>query len=209
MVLTVEAIGPGMFKLTITDTGIGTDAPSQVSGETRDIHALIGLESLVQLDARGLITDATGLEDNAAVTENGGAQVLQQSFQRHFLYLPEDKMESGVEWTRKYSFAQVQTDFELNFDHVDSYRCMEQTHFNGAPAYRIQVNSTMSLDGGSNRGARAVSLTGQGTGTLFVAAGRCMLLNMESIVILRGHSWAGEQEIPVHMHITTSIRQKP
>ena len=103
MVLMVEAVGPGMFKLTITDTDMGTDAPSQVSGETRDIHALIGLESLVQLDARGLITNATNLENNTAVTENGGAQVLQENLQRHFLYLPEGRMDPGVEWTREYS----------------------------------------------------------------------------------------------------------
>ena len=209
MTTSVEAIGSNLFEVTITEATKESDASEREQGERAGARTLAGLNSLVRLDDRGLIVETTNLEDNPAVTDNGGPEVVTEGFQRYFLYLPDDHLKPGIEWTREYTYNQAQSDFPLNFHHLDSYRCIEGTTVHGIPAWVIEVTTEMELAGGSTEGSRSISLAGDGQGVLHVARETGMLLNLESIVILNGLFWVMDQEIPVNQTMTTTIQRRP
>jgi hypothetical protein len=67
----------------------------------------------------------------------------------------------------------------------------------------------MELGGASEKGARSISLSGEGQGVIHVAGDTGMLLNFESAVTLGGLFWVRDQEMPVNQTIITTIRRKP
>ncbi|MFC1595481.1 hypothetical protein ACFL3X_01045, partial [Gemmatimonadota bacterium] len=192
-VLKVEAVDPEVFEMTIVEATRESDASEREQGERVFARTLTGLSSLVRLDDRGLIIDASDLADNPAVTDHGGSEVVIEYLQHCFLYLPEIPLKPEVEWIRDYTYAQSQTDFPLNFHHVDSFRCIGEVTIQGIPAWAIEVTSRVELSGGSLEGNRSLSLSGEGQGIIHVARETGMLLDLESARVLDGQFWVMDQ----------------
>ncbi len=210
MEFTVEATAtPREFKLAVTDASISSDA-AQMGGEIPSVEALIGLESVIRLDERGLITEATGLEGNAAVEELGGVASFTEELQSLFLYLPEGRLGPGVEWFREYSFPMQQSGMQMEMSAVDQYRCVEATTYEGVPAYRISTTSTIVLTGSGDQMGMPMdwSMSGTGETTMYVETGTGAVLMIESTGEMSGGISAGGMDIPVDMRLTSTVTQK-
>jgi len=210
MNFTVEATAtPREFKLFISDASISSDA-AQMGTEIPNVEALIGLESMIRLDERGLITEATGLEGNAAVEEQGGVASFTEDLQSLFLYLPEGRLGPGVEWTREYSFPMRQSGIQMELSAVDQYRCAEATTYEGVPAYRISTTSTVVITGSGEQMGMPMdwSMSGTGEAAMYVETGTGAVLIIESTAEMSGGISAGGMDIPVDMRLTSTVTQK-
>lgn len=66
---------------------------------------MIGLESIVQLDERGLISEASGLEGNTFIETRGGVDLFREDLQPLFFYVPEGVLNPGTKWNRDHSMS--------------------------------------------------------------------------------------------------------
>jgi len=205
----IEATGDREFKLTISDASISSDA-AQMGGDIPDVSGLIGLESMINLGERGLILEATNLETNSAVMEQGGAEAFKEQLQGFFLYLPPGALGPGVEWTREYSFPMIQASMEMEVSSVDKYRCVEATTYEGMPAYKIEMISDVAFSGGGEQMGMPldVAMSGTGEGSFYVETGTGKILMAESTGVVSGGISGAGFDIPMDMRMTSSIKQK-
>lgn len=212
MAVDVEATGAErQFALKVTDASISSDAEA-MGQPLPDVKALIGLESAVTLDERGLIVEATNLEGNAAVNEQGGPEAFREGLQALFLYMPEGGLGPGVEWTRSYSFEADQSGFKMNFSFEDNYICQERTTYEGLPAYRVTQTGSGSITGSGEQGGMTMDMdaSGDGEATIYVEVGTGKVLMVEGTFSMSGGIFieAAGMSIPLEMRITTTVKPK-
>ncbi len=203
--LTIASAGPQTFTLTVNDAS-DTDDAAALGGPTPDISMLVGFTSSLTVSERGEITEATGLEANKYVIDQGGVASFEDILQTLFLYLPEGKLAPGAQWTREYGFSLTQMDGTvLDFAVVEHYTCIEKTDFEGVPAWKIEAVSETAVTGTGDAGGGVLmelGLSGSGTALLYVAPGTAMLLAAEWDATLHGGVSVAGMNIPVTMHWT-------
>ena len=210
MDLNVEATAtPRQFNLTIGDVSISSDMTA-MGEDPPDVSFLKDLESTVLLDARGLIIEASNLEDNPSVEEQGGVAAFKEQLQSFFLYSPEGVLGPVVEWTREIEFPLIQMGTELTISSIDKYRCIEATTFGGAPAYKIAMTTEVAMSGsGEQMGAPMDwALNGSGEGILYVETGTGMLLSIDVAITMIGGVSAAGFDIPMEMRMTSTVELK-
>lgn len=210
MDISVEATATQrQFNLTIQDMSISSDAAA-MGGDMPDLSFLKGLESTILLDARGLIVEASNLEDNPSIEEQGGVTAFKEQLQGFFLYSPEGVLGPGVEWTREVEFPIVMMGIELKISSIDKYRCIEATTFGGVPAYKIAITTEKAMSGSGDQMGMPmdIGLTGSGKGTLFVETGTGMLLSAEVTITMIGGVSGGGMDIPMEMRMTSTVELK-
>lgn len=208
--VTIEATATEReFKFTVDDASISSDA-AQMGGEIPDVSGLVGLESMIHLDKRGGITEATNLEGNPSIEEQGGVEAFREQLQGFILYLPEGALGPGVEWTREYGFPFTQSGLEMELTSIDKYRCIEATTYEGVPAYKITVSSDAALSGSGEQMGMPLdmALSGTGDGTFYVETGTGRILMAESTGTLSGGISGAGFDIPVEMRMTSTLKQK-
>jgi len=201
-VVAVEAIGERQFKIVFT--GASTTSSST------DVRPVIGLESTVSLDKRGLIAEATGLEGNAYVETRGGIDIFKDDLQSLFLYLPKGSLNPGVEWTREYSYPAHQMGGVMQRSFVDTYRCLEETTYEGTPVFKIAVSTNVDFSGSGESGGMAldVAVSGAFAGTIFVNSATGMILMEEVSGDLIGAIYAEGMEIPISVKASAETRKR-
>lgn len=210
MDISVEATTtPRQFNLTIQDVSISSDITA-MGEDPPDVSFLKGLESTILLDARGLIVEASNLEDNPSVEEQGGVPAFTEQLQGFFLYSPEGVLGPGVEWTREFEMPIVQMNIELTVSSIDKYRCIEATTFGGVPAYKIAMTTEVAMSGSGDQMGMPMDmgLTGSGEGTFFVETGTGMLLSAEVTITMIGGVYGGGMDIPMEMRMTSMVELK-
>jgi hypothetical protein len=212
MEVDVEATGADrQFTITVTDASISSEAAA-MGGEMPDIGALKGLASVVTLDERGLISDATNLEGNAGVIEVGGVDAFKESLQSLFLFMPEGGLGPGVEWSRQYSVTADQSGIVLTVESDDSYVCEERTTYEGLPAFRITVTGTATLSGSGEQQGMTLEFDGSGDaeGTIYVEVGTGMVLHAEGTATISGGIYveAAGMSMPIEIRESSTIRPK-
>ncbi len=212
MEVAVEASGtPHQFKLTITDASMSSDAEA-MGAPMPDIKALIGLESMVTLSERGLIQEATNLENNAAVNDQGGPEAFKEGLQALFLYMPEGGLGPGVQWTRTYGFEADQQDMKINFNFDDAYTCEERTTYEGIPAFMVKQRQMVELSGGGEQQGTAMEMdaSGDGESIFYVEVGTGRILMVEGMASMTGEIYveAAGMSIPVDIRVTATVKPK-
>ena len=212
MVVDVAATGAErQFTITVTDANISSEAAA-MGGEMPDIGALIGLESVVTLDDRGLIGSATNLEGNAGVTEVGGVDAFKESLQALFLYMPEGGLGPGVEWSRQYSITANQSGLMITIESDDRYVCEERTTYDGLPAFKITATGTATLSGTGEQQGMTMDMDGAGDsqGTIYVEVGTGKLLYAEGTAVISGGIYieAAGMSIPIEIRESATIKPK-
>lgn len=207
IVFDVEAVGIREFNVSVTDASLSSD-PYDLS--IPDIKGLVGLESKLHLDERGLVLDATGLAENSFIQVMGGVDDFRVTLQGLFLYLPEVQLKPGVEWTREYSYPTYQQGLEIQFDVVDAYRCVEATTYEGTLSFKIEVSSKVGFSGSGETQGQVIDLALSGTaeGTMYVDAATGLLLMAETAGSLSGGAAVSGMDIPMTFGITTTIKAK-
>lgn len=208
MEATITATGPRQFSFTINDASSTMDSP--MGGEAPNVSGLKGLTSQVTLDERGLVTEATGLDANSAVTQLGGADDFKEQIQGFFLYLPEDGLAAGREWTRNEAHGANQEGLMMQMTTNADYHADEQTTYEDSQAWKILSTDQVSMVGsGDQMGTQLdISASGAGDNTMYVEVGTGRLLYMEGKTSLRGGVDAQGMSIPITMNILTTIRIK-
>ncbi len=207
--VTVTAVGPRRFSVTVTDASTVSDNPP--SGDEPDINLLIGMECTFSLDERGEIVEATGLEENGYVRDAGGVESFREEYQGLFLILPEGGLEAGVEWTREYGFTANQMNMmSLEFTMKDHYTCVEETVYEGTAAWKIAVRSEASVSGSGDAEGTPIDLSfsGTGEGAVYVATGTAMVLGAESESTLQGGASVMGMDLPLTVRTTGGLTRK-
>ena len=165
---------------------------------------------MLQLNERGEVVEASGLAGNVYVDEMSGVEAYTEELRSLFLYLPEEQVRPGVTWTREYGYTALQMGMELQFELVDTYRCVEETVFEGTRALKIESESKISLGGGGEQMGTFLdfALSGTGDGILIVDAVTGMLLSGESKGTLSGGISAQGMDIPMTMTMASTIKVK-
>jgi hypothetical protein len=197
---------PRQFDLTIRDVSISSDAAA-MGGEMPDVSALKGLQSTLLLDERGIVFEASNLEGNPAVEEQGGVGAFREQLQSFFLFSPEGVLGPGVEWTREYEIPIVQMGLVMTVSSIDKYRCVEATTFGGTPAYKIVSTMESAMSGSGDQMGMPVdmAMTGSGEATYFVETGTGMVLSSESTLTMIGGVSGGGFDIPMEMRMTSVV----
>ena len=197
------------FNLTIQDVSISSDAAA-MGGEMPDVSFLKGLESTLLLDARGLIVEASNLENNSSVEEQGGVAAFKEQLQSFFLYSPEGVLGPGVEWIREVEIPIIQMGMGMTISSIDKYRCIEATTFGGAPAYKIAWTTEAAMSGSGDMQGMPMDMgmTGSGEGTYYVETGTGMLLSVEGTITMIGGISSAGFDIPIEMRMTTVVELK-
>jgi hypothetical protein len=212
MEMVVEAAGAQrQFSLTITDASISSDLEA-MGQEMPDMKGLIGLQSMVTLNSRGLITEATNLEDNPVISEQGGPEAFRESLQGLFLYMPEGGLGPGVEWDREVVFNMDQSGVGVTVTSDDHFVCQERTTFEGVPAYQITTTSMATMSGSGEQEGVAVDMDGSGEGesTMFVEVGTGKILSAEGTITISGGIYveAAGMSIPLEMRMASSVKPR-
>jgi hypothetical protein len=207
-VMAVESIGERQFRVTVEDASTSSDTPD--TGMMPDISTLIGLQATLTLNERGEVAEASGIAGNAWVEAQGGVDAYTEELRGFFLYLPEEPLRPGVTWTREYGFTADQMGVELQFEFVDSYRCVEETIFEGTRALKIESDSDVTLNGGGEQMGTLIdfALSGTGENSFIVDAMTGMLLQSESKGSLSGGLSAQGMDIDMTMTMTSTIKVK-
>ncbi len=210
MDVNVEATAtPRQFYLTIQDVSISSDAAA-MGGDMPDVSLLKGLESTILLDARGLITEASNLEGNSSIEEQGGVAAFKEQIQGFFLYSPEGVLGPGVEWTREVEIPIIQMGMVMTISSIDKYRCIEATTFGGAPAYKIAMTTEVAMSGSGEQMGMPMdmAMTGSGEGTFYVETGTGMLLSAEGTISMIGGVSGAGFDMPIEIRMTTAVELK-
>lgn len=204
----IESVGEREFTVRVLDASSSSDTPDM--GMMPDISELVGLEAMLLLNERGEVVEASGIAGNVYVDEMSGVEAYTEELRGFFLYLPEELVRPGVTWTREYGFTAIQQGMELQFELIDTYRCVEETVFEGTRALKIELEQKISLGGGGEQMGTFLdfALSGTGDGTLIVDAMTGMLLSGESKGTMSGGISAQGTDIPMTMTMTSTIRVK-
>jgi len=210
MDISVEATStPKLFDLTIQNISISSDAAA-MGGEIPDVSGMEGLESTVLLDARGLIVEASNLENNPSIEEQGGVAAFKEQLQGFFLYSPEGVLGPGVEWVREVEIPIMQMGIEMTISSIDKFRCIEATTFGGTPAYKIAMTTEVAMSGSGDQMGMPMDmgLTGSGEGTYYIETGTGMLLSAEATITMIGGISASGMDIPMELRMTSTTELK-
>lgn len=204
----IESVGERKFMIRVLDASSSSDIPDD--GSMPDISELIGLEATLLLSERGEVVEASGIAGNVYVDEMSGVEAYTEELRGFFLYLPEELVRPGVTWTREYGFTAIQQGMELQFEFIDTYRCVEEVIHEGTRALKIEMEQKISLGGGGDQMGMPMdfALSGTGDGTLIVDAMTGMLLSGESKGSMSGGISAQGMDIPMTMTMTSAIRVK-
>ncbi len=204
----IESVGERKFMIRVLDASSSSDAPDD--GSMPNISELVGLEAMLLLNERGEVVEASGIAGNIYVEELSGVEAYTEELRGFFLYLPEEQVRPGVTWTREYGFTANQMGMELQFEFIDTYRCVEEIVFEGTRALKIELESQISLGGGGDQMGMPMdfALSGTGDGFLIVDAATGMLLSGESKGSMSGGISAQGMDIPMTMTMSSAIRVK-
>ena len=199
------------FQVSVTDARIEVDSPMGGGDEEAlNARALIGLVATVTLDETGLITSATGLENNAGVMNTGGVDSFKETLQSFFLVLPAEGMAAGREWSRQSAYTADQSGAQIAFQNTADYRCLGETVFEEVPAWEVAEAGRTTMAGGADMGGMAVDIdaAGDGTGTFLVEKGTLRLLKYEGKGVLAGNIGAQGMSIPLKLNQVASLTIK-
>ncbi|MFC1629410.1 hypothetical protein ACFL3H_09935 [Gemmatimonadota bacterium] len=204
----VESSGVREFMITVLKASSTSDTPDD--GMMPDISELVGLEATLLLSDRGELVETSGVAGNVWVEAQGGEEPYAEELRGFFLYLPEELVRPGVTWTREYGYTADQMGMELQFEFADTYRCVEETVFEGTRALKIEMESKISLGGGGDQMGTLIdlALSGTGDGIMIVDAVTGMLLSAESKGMMSGGLAAQGMDIPMTMTMASAIRVK-
>jgi len=208
----LKVVANGGRDFTVTFTG-GTlhDDSAELGAPVPDITKLAGLTTQVRLDERGLIVEATGLEENGFVIESGGvAPFREQQLQSVFLYRPEGRLSAGATWSREYGYPVVQMDgTTLLFNIRDDFTCVEETLLDGVPAWKIALVSSLNVTGSGDIGVPVdLVLSGNGEADILVARDTAMMLVNEWKATFGGNISAQGMDIPVTISQVVNVKKK-
>jgi hypothetical protein len=206
----VAAAGERRFTVTVTEAVASNDAEA-MGAETPDITALVGLESVVTLDERGVIVEASNLAGNSYIEDAGGVEMFREQLQGLFLILPEGGLGVGVTWDHESAISVTQMDgtmFEITS--LTHYTCGAETVYEGVPAFELGVVVESALSGSGETGGMPMDLilSGTGTGTLWVTRGSAMILGARSEGILQGGVSVAGMDLPITTHSTSTLVKK-
>ncbi len=201
-VISVEAVGEREFRLRFLEA---YSTPSSI-----DLEQAVGLESTVRLDTRGVITEATDLEENPYVDARGGIDIFKDDMQNLFVYLPEGPIRPGVEWNREYSYPANQSGMTVQHSQSVTYRCIEETVFEGTPAFRIELISKTEFAGSGDQGGGSteVQLGGTIEGTIYVESTNGMILSQELGGELEGGFVTQGYDLSMHLKVSLTVKMK-
>lgn len=202
LVLNVEAIGPRQFTITVTE--------ASSTSPIADVKALIGLKSTVNLDSRGLIAEATGLEGNSYIEGRGGVDRFKYDLQNLFMFLPEGSFKPALEWKTEYGYQARQSGIDTKRTFVDTYRCIGETTLEGTPATEIKLKSEVELTGSGEMSGLPVDvmLAGLLSYTIHFDHNAGMLISLEGEGNIDGGFVAQGIDIPIETFVTYSVRVK-
>jgi hypothetical protein len=200
--ISVESIGTRQFKLTVleaTTTSLNTS-----------VDPVIGLESMVQLDERGLISEASGLEGNAFVEERGGTGLFTEDLQPLFFYAPEEALKPGVQWSRDYSVSATQSNIEVTRAFNDAFNCIEETTLEGNRAFRINAVSNIDFSGPGEMSGMPIDLkmTGSLDGSLYVDSATGLVLMYEMKGQVSGAIFSDQFDLPMTLDASMALKIK-
>lgn len=195
------ATGPYEFTITVTDV--------EATGSPIPVDPLRGLESAVVTDAQGVISSASGLEENAYISARGGAELFVEDLQVMFQVLPDEPLAPGVTWTRVSSIPFSQQGLNLTREITETYTCKELTAVDGAPAFAIEVVSEVEMMGGGNQGGQEmdVTLNGDFTGMIMLDAMTGALLSSEQTGSMSGVIDMAAASLPMTMEMSISAKR--
>jgi len=150
MQVTVTTAGPRQFSLEFTDV--------TTTSSSLDVNALIGLRCQVTLDERGLITSLTGIDGNAFVATRGGADLFREDLQLLFLYLPENGLAPGAEWSRDHSLTAEQGGFTMERAYKDAYHCVGEKMFDGTSSMEVNQKSDSRFFGSGEQSGTGMEI---------------------------------------------------
>ena len=205
----IEAVGDREFRISVTDASVSMDQPDP-TGMMPDVSTLVGLEAMLSLNEHGEVLEASGIAGNPWVEFQGGAEAYTEELRTFFQYLPEEPLRPGVTWTRDYGFTANQQGIELQFEFVDSYRCVEETVFEGTRALKIEAEQEITLGGGGEQMGTPLdfALTGSGDSMIIIDAVTGMLLSADSKGSMSGGLSAQGMDIAMTMTMTSAIKVK-
>ena len=190
-IINVESIGIRQFRLKVLEAS--TTSP------TESVDPVIGLESVIQLDERGLISEASGLEDNAFVESRGGVDLFKEDLQPLFFYQPEGALIPGVQWSRDYSITAMQSTIDVTRAFNDAFSCVEETTLEGDTVFRIDVVSDADFSGPGELSGMVIDLKMTGTleGSLHVDPATGMVLTYEMKGQMSGAIYSDQIDLPM------------
>ncbi len=209
--LKVVATGDRDYAVTYTGGAAQHDDAAELGQPTPDISYLVGLTSQVRLDERGQVVEATGLEGNSYVIDSGGVAPFRElEIQVVFLYLPEGRLSAGATWSREYGFTIVQMDgTTLYFNVRDDYTCVEETPFEGTPAWKIALSSSQNVTGSGDIGApMELAMSGKGQAVIYVTRDTAMMLGNEWQATFSGNISIQGLSIPVSISQAVNVKKK-
>jgi hypothetical protein len=209
--LKVVATGDRDYAVTYTGGAAQHDDAAELGQPTPDISRLVGLTSQVRLDERGQVVEATGLEGNSYVIDSGGVAPFRElNIQVVFPYLPEGRLSAGAQWSREYGFTIVQMDGTiLSFKVKDDFTCVEETLFEGTPAWKIALASSQNVTGSGDIGApMELAMSGTGQADIYVARDTAMMLGNEWKGTFSGYISVQDLSIPVSISQATNVKKK-
>lgn len=201
-VISVEAVGEREFRVKFLEA---SSTPSST-----DLEQVVGLESTVRLDARGVIVEATDLEENPYVQARGGVGIFKDDLQNLFVYLPEGPIKPGLEWNREYSYPANQSGMTVQRSYSLAYRCIEETVFEGTPAFKIELISKTEIAGGGDQGGGSteVQVGGAIEGTIYVESVNGMILLQELGGELEGGLSTQGYDLLMHLKVSLTVKMK-
>ena len=208
--LKVAVTGDRDYAVTYTGATQHDDA-AELGAPVPDISRLVGLVSQVRLDGQGEVVEATGLEGNSYVIDSGGVAPFRElNIQVVFPYLPEGRLSAGAQWSREYGFTIVQMDgTTLYFNVKDDYTCVEETLFNGTPAWKITLTSSQNVTGSGDIGVpMELAMSGNGQADIHVARDTAMMLGNEWKMIFGGNISAQGMNIPISITQAVNVTKK-
>jgi|GEM_PF-929075 len=206
----VAAAGERRFTVTVTEAVSSSDAEA-MGMPTPDIGTLVDLESLVTLDERGEIVEATNLAGNSYIEDAGGVDVFREQLQGFFLILPEGGLGVGVTWDHESTISFTQMDGTVvEISSLTRYTCGGEMVHEGVPAFEIGVVVESALSGSGETGGMPMdlALSGTGTGTLWVARGTAMILGARSEGTMQGGVSVDGMDLPITSHSTSTLVKK-
>ena len=189
--INVESIGVRQFRLEILEAI--TTSPNT------SVDPVIGLESIVQLDERGLISEASGLEGNAYIEIRGGVDLFKEDLQPLFFYVPEGALNPGTKWNRDYSITAMQSTIEVTRAFNDNYSCIEETALEGDTVFRINVVSSVDFSGPGEMSGMPIDLKMNGIleGILYVDVETGLVLSQEMKGQMSGAIFSDQFDLPM------------
>lgn len=205
----VVATGTRTFDITFTDASVVSDQ-ADPTGMVPEVTELIGTKASVTLNARGLIVESSGLEQNPFVQFIGTDAFMDQTLQVLFQVLPEGDLVEGAEWGREYAYPFGIMGLELEMSNSESFRCLEYGIREGRPAFRIgNEGESRLVGGGYMQGAEMdMMLAGSGSGSTWIVADSGQVLSSELNIKMNGGITAGGMDIPMGMEMKVTLTIK-